>query len=278
MPVTALPAFLIVGMLTAAGLVGVIRASLRQGLLGEDGWGLAAWHRVLADPGFHDAVAQTIWVAFAATTIAVTGSIALATLLRHGRWARIALALPVAAPHLVVAAVTVTWLAPGGLAERLHAAVPGGIIGNRAGWGVIAVYAAKEIPFLTLLALVSLDAATDELDDTAALLGAGWWRRLRDVVAPRLMAPMTAGGLVVAAFVIGAVEVPLIVGSTRPQLLGPYALEVVRVDGPVARADAAVIELAAVVLVGALVALLAAAWRFRHRLEHRRRGQHGAQR
>lgn len=260
MPVTALPAFLVVGILTLAGLAGVIRMSLRQGVLGEDGWGLDAWRRVLTDPAFGDTVVFTLWVAVATTTIAVTAAITLATVLRHGRWARHALALPVAAPHLVVATVAVAWLAPGGLADRLQLVVPATVIGDRSGWGVIAVYVAKEIPFLTLLGLAALDPATDELDDTAALLGAGWWQRLRDVILPRLAVPMTAGALVVAAFVIGAVEVPLLTGPTRPQMLGPYALDVVRIDGPVARADAAVAELVAAAIVGGVGLLIAARW------------------
>ncbi len=261
-PVAALPAFLVVGTFTCAGLLGVIRTSLRQGVLGEGGWGFDAWHRVLGDPGFHDSVVLTVWVAVVSTVIAVAGSIGLAALVRRGCWTRTALALPVAAPHLVVGTVAVTWLAPGGLADRLWGSDVTTVVGDPSGWGVIAVYVAKEIPFLTLLALVAFDDATEELDDTAASLGAGWWPRLRDVLLPRLAVPMMAGGLVVTAFGIGAVEVPLLVGSTRPQMLGPYALDVVRIDGPVARADAAVAELVAALIVAGIGALLAViAWR-----------------
>ncbi|MGF1599182.1 MAG: ABC transporter permease subunit [Acidimicrobiales bacterium] len=272
MPVTALPAFLIVGVLTVAGLGGVVRTSLRQGLLGEAGIGLAAWRRVLGDPTFRDAVGFTVWVAAASTVVAVVGAIAVASSMRRSHRGRRALAVPVAAPHLVVATLAVVWLAPGGMADRLHATLPVGLVGNGAGWGVIVVYAAKEVPFLTLLALAALDDATVELEETAALLGANRWQRLRDVILPRLAVPMVAGGLVVAAFVIGAVEVPLLVGPTRPEMLGPYALEVVRLDGPVARADAAVAELAASAIVGALGAAAGVAWRQMRRRRLRRSG------
>lgn len=64
-----------------------------------------------------------------------------------------------------------------------------------------------------------------------------------------------------AAFVIGAVEVPLLVGPTRPDMLGPYTLDVVRIDGPVARADAAAAEPVASGIVGGLGAVAGLACR-----------------
>lgn len=261
LPVSALPAFVLVSLLTAAGVVGVVRTSLRNGVLGEADSGFDAWRRVLGDPAFLEAVGFTLWVAVASTVGSVVVAVPAALLLRRAHRVRTALAFPVAAPHLVVASLAVIWLAPGGFVDRVLPNLPFTLIGNDGGWGVIAVYAAKEIPFLALLAVGALDDATAELEDTAAVLGAGWWRRLRDVVLPRLALPMTAGGLVVAAFVIGAVEVPLLVGPTRPDMLGTYALDVVRINGPVARADAAAAELVAAMIVGGLGATGVFAWR-----------------
>ena len=97
---------------------------------------------------------------------------------------RVALTLPVAAPHLVVATLAVLWLAPGGLADRLLPFSTGGLIGAHSGLGVIVVYVAKEAPFLTLLCLAALDTSTEELERTAAMLGATRAQRLRDVLLP----------------------------------------------------------------------------------------------
>ena len=251
-PLAAMPAFLVVGVLTTAGIVGVVRTSLRQGILGEAGIGVRAWRRVLADPEFLATLGFTIWVAVASTIISIVGAVAVASIVRHGSRARIAITLPIASPHLVVATLAVIWLAPGGLVDRVGAGLPISIVGHRHGWGVIGVYAAKEIPFLTLLAIAVLDDATKELEDTAAMLGANAWRRLLDVGLPRMATPMIGGGLVVAAFVIGAVEVPLLLGPNRPTMLGPYALDTVRIHGPAARSDAAVAELVAAAVVFAM--------------------------
>ncbi len=265
-PWSAAPAFFIVGTLTLGGLTGVVRTSLREGVLGERGIGFGAWERVLRDPAFVDAVGFTLWIAAASTALSVIGAVALSSVLRPSRWAGGALGLPVASPHLVAAAVAVVWLAPGGIVDRVVETVPVDVIGHRAGIGIIMVYVFKELPFLTLLALAALDEATAELDDTAALLGASRWRRLRDVVAPRLFLPLAAAGFVVASFVIGAVEVPLLVGPTRPDMIGPYALDAVRIDGPLARADAAVAELVAAGIVAFTgTGLAAVVWRRRHR-------------
>ncbi|MEZ5411072.1 MAG: ABC transporter permease subunit [Acidimicrobiales bacterium] len=266
MPLAALPAFLIVGVLTAGGLIGVVRTSLQEGLVAGTGFGLGAWARTLSEPGFRRAVAFTLGVTLTSTGVSVAASVVLALLLRRSRRARAVLAVPVAAPHLVVAALAVMWLGPGGLVDRLAEVVGGGAALDRTGWAVVGVYVAKEVPFLVLLASAALDEATAELEATAALLGAGPWARLRDVILPRLLVPLVVGGLVTAAFVVGAVEVPLLVGQSSPRMLGPYALDVVRLHGPAARAEAAVAELVAAA-VTAGVALAAAVLGQRH---HRR--------
>lgn len=254
MPLAALPAFLIVGVLTAGGVIGVVRTSLQEGLVAGQGTGFGAWGRTLADPAFRRAVGFTLWVALTSTAVSAAVALVLALGLRRSRRALAALAVPVAAPHLVVAALAVVWVGPGGLVDRLVGAARGV---DRTGWAVVAVYVAKEAPFLALLASAALDEATAELEATAAVLGAGPWTRLRDVILPRLFLPLAAGGLVSAAFVIGAVEVPLLLGPSSPRMLGPYALDVVRLHGPAARADAAVAELvaAAVMAVLGLVAI-----------------------
>ena len=230
-------------MLTLGGVIGVVRTSLQDGLVAGQGMGFGGWSRTLADPAFRRAVGFTLWVALTSSGASATVALVLTLALRRSRRARLLLAVPVAAPHLVVAALAVVWVGPGGLVDRLLGAAGGGV--DRTGWAVVGVYVVKEAPFLTLLALAALDEATAELEATAAVLGAGPWSRLRDVVVPRLLVPLVAGGLVTAAFVIGAVEVPLLLGPSSPRMLGPYALETVRLHGPAARADAAVAELVA---------------------------------
>ncbi len=251
-----MPAFGVVGVLTLAGVMGAVRTSLRRGLLSGQGTGLDAWRRVLADPGFLRSLSFTARVTALSLALALPMAIGLALALRRSRWAPAALGLPVAAPHLVVATLVVLWLGPGGLVDRVVGGLPVSLVGDRAGLGIVAVYVVKEAPFLAVMALAALDEATAELEATAALLGAGRWARWRDVILPRLARPLAAGSAVAAAFVVGGVEVPLAVGPTRPALLGPYALDVVRLAGPAGRADAAAAELLAAILVGLVLLVI----------------------
>ena len=63
---------------------------------------------------------------------------------------------------------------------------------------------------------------------------------------------MTVGSLVVAAFLLGALEVPLVVGPTRPTALAQYALDATRTAEPLGQAQAA----AALLVAAALATLL----------------------
>jgi ABC-type spermidine/putrescine transport system permease subunit I len=70
---------------------------------------------------------------------------------------------------------------------------------------------------------------------------------------------LAAGALIVAAFTLGATEVPLLVGPTEPDTIATYALTAVHTDGPVARARATaalVIVTAIALTLGALAAIV----------------------
>ena len=97
------------------------------------------------------------------------------------------------------------------------------IVGDRHGLGIIVVYTFKETPFLVLLVLASWDQHTRDLQEAAAALGADPLRPFRDIVLARVAGAVGRGALVVAAFTLGATEVPLLVGPTRPDTIATYA-------------------------------------------------------
>jgi len=266
MPLAALPAFFVLAVLFGGALVGIAMTSLRPGAATAAGFGLAAWRGLAGDDEFAAALRFTTWITLASTVISVVVGVGLALAFRNARrWARGLLAAPIAVPHLVVAVAAAGWLAPGGLAERIVGSAGGLQVGDRLGLSVIAVYVFKEAPFLALLLLVTWDRSTGDLEEAAATLGAGPVRRLRDVVAPRVLPVLGAGALVVSAFVIGATEVPLVVGPTTPDTLGTYALTVVSIDGPQARAQAAAALSVATALAFAVAVVMVVARRRRYR-------------
>jgi len=260
------PTVVTLALLFGGGLAGAIRQSLHPTIDAAGPLDPSAWAAVLHDPTFADALLFSLRTALLATALAAAIAIAAATALRRlGALPRFLVMLPVPVPHLLVAVVAVTWLAPGGLAERILGALPLEFVRDRAGLGVVVVYLYKETPFLVLLLLARMGSALTRREEAAAVLGANRWQRLRWVTWPTIRAPLAAGALIVAAFVLGALEVPLAVGPSYPPSLATYALDQTQLDLVTGQARAAA---ALLVAAAASIALAIAAVRLAHRAEH----------
>ena len=259
-PIGLLPALLTLIVLFGGAIVGLVLGSLRPGAISGGSLGLADWRAIVTDAAFHDALAFTTYIAAASTLTATILAVAGAAALQHRPiWIRGALASAIPMPHLVAASLAVTWLAPGAIAERILGRLPVRVVGDAHGLGIIAVYVFKETPFLLVLVLAAWDQHTRDLDEAAAVLGAGRWARMRDIVLPRITPPLAGGALVVAAFTLGATEIPLLVGPTKPDTVATYALTTINIDGPAARAraTAALVVVTAITLsLGAMAALV----------------------
>jgi putative spermidine/putrescine transport system permease protein len=253
------PAVATVVLLFGGGLAGAIRQSLHPTTDGSGPLDPSAWTAVLHDRAFADALWFSLRTAVLATGLSAAAAIAVATALRrHGVLPRFLVALPVGVPHLLVATVAVAWLAPGGLAERALGALPLELVRDRAGLGIMLVYLYKETPFLVLLLLASMGPGLAQREEAAAVLGATRWQRLRWVVWPTIRAPLASGALIVAAFALGAFEVPLAVGPSYPPTLATYAADQPQLDLVTGQARAAA---ALLVAAAASVALAVAAVR-----------------
>jgi putative spermidine/putrescine transport system permease protein len=240
------PTVTALALLFGGGLAGAIRQSLHPTIDASGPLHPSAWTAVLHDPAFLDALRFSLRTALVATGLSAALAIPIASALRHrGMLPRFLVMLPVPVPHLLVAVVAVAWLAPGGLAERILGTLPAQLIRDRAGLGILLVYLYKETPFLVLLLLARMGAGLRRREEAAAVLGATRWQRLRWVVWPTIRAPLSAGALIVAAFVLGALEVPLAVGPSYPPTLATYALDQTQLDLVTGQARAAVALLVA---------------------------------
>lgn len=256
------PACLVLLVLFGGALAGIARASLVP--LGG-GVTLDAWRAVFSDPAFGESVRFTLQVTVLATAISAAAALALAAALRpRGTVPRALLALPVPVPHLLVATLAVLWLAPGGLADRILGGLPLDLVRDEAGLGVTLVYVYKEAPFLALLVLAACDRELGDREEAAAVLGASAWQRMRWVTWPAVRAPLVLGSIIVAAYVAGSFEVPLLVGPNAPPTLATYAFEATQGDVLAGLGPAA----AALLLVSAFsVALAVAVVRFARDVE-----------
>jgi putative spermidine/putrescine transport system permease protein len=259
----ALPALGVVGVLFGGALAGAIRTSFQADPL-AGGYTLEAWRAVLADSRFAAAMGFTVAVTGVTTGLSVILAFPVAAALRGRAWSRTAATLPVLLPHLLVSAVAVLWLGHGGLADRLLAGLPIDVVRARSGLGIVLVYLVKEVPFLALLLLAAWDDEVAAREEAAAVHGAGPAARLWHVVLPGVRGPLVAGTLVVAAFVLGSFEVPLVVGPTRPDTIATYALRVTQVADLSGRAEAAAALLVATAA-AVLLAVIAGALLWRRR-------------
>lgn len=260
------PALLVVLVLWGAGLVGAVRSSL--GVSRLTGWSAAdldAYRALADDPVFWESLWFTLRITVIATALSLVVAVALAAVLRRsGVVARLLASVPVPMPHLVAAVLGVLWLGPGGIADRLLGGLPVDLVRDPAGIGIVLVYVYKEAPFLALLVLAAWGPAVAAREEAAAVLGARPLQRLRWVVWPAIRAPLLTGAAVVAAFVIGAFEVPLAIGPTSPQTLSELALSATREASLDGRATASAVLVIASVLAVSVAALAAAGLRRRH--------------
>ncbi len=247
-------------VLWGAGLLGAVRSSL--GVSRLTGWGAAdldAYRALLDDPAFWDAVWFTLRITAAATVLSMALGIALAAVLRRsGMLTRLLAAVPIPMPHLVAAVLGVLWLGPGGIADRLIGGLPADVVRDPGGVGIVLVYVYKEAPFLALLVLAAWGPAVRAREEAAAVLGVRPLQRLAWVVWPAIRTPLLTGAAVVAAFVIGAFEVPLTIGPTSPQTLSELALSSTReasLDGRSVANAALVVASAMAVSVAAVAAI-----------------------
>ena len=260
------PALLVVVGLFGLGFVTVFVQSLGIGNPTAQ-----PYRDLFRNPEFYLSLGVTLWVATAATAISVLGGVTLALLLhsvsRGRRVVYAVLQVPLAVPHLAMAMVTVTLLAQSGLLARLAYSL--GVIAGPAGFpplvydkwgaGILVSYAAKEIPFIAVVATALLARIGPDYDMVARTLGASGWQRIRHVTLPLIAPGVGAAALMVFAYVFAAFETPFVLGRPYPAMLSVVAqrefMSLDLADRPGAMALAFVMTVLAGLVVRAYLAL-----------------------
>jgi putative spermidine/putrescine transport system permease protein len=226
------PALVVLGGLFLMGLGLTLLRSFRYlPALGMTEPDLTAYTAILASPGFLGSLALSLWIASASTVIAATLALASAMLLRQTFPGRTVISflfqLNLTVPH-IVGAIGILYLfsQSGAFARLAHAA---GLIATPADFpvlthdpyaiGIILLYVWKELPFITLILLASLQSIGEDHEAAARSLGATRWQAFRHVLLPMLMPGLLSASALVFAFAFGAYEVPLVLGAHAPKAL-----------------------------------------------------------
>lgn len=227
----ALPAALLVAVFVFGVANGVAQGFGIMPFLGMTTPTLEYYGQVLARQDLLSSLLYSVYLALASALVALVGGTLLAYALVRAKTTRIgqlvALQVPIMTMHALVAMAVMFAFSGSGLAARiLHAvgliATPGDFssaVGAASGWGIIAVYAWKEIPYLAFCTVTLMRHISSSLGEAAQMCGASERQTLLHVTLPLCAGAILRAFLVVFVFALGSYEVPFLLGPTAPKTL-----------------------------------------------------------
>ena len=252
---------LLLGVPIAVGVGYLTAGSL--GLVGDTGAG--GFGRVLHDVAVLRSALLSLWIAGAGTLLALAGALAITLLMgghtRVERLSRMIAALPLPVPNVAAAVAVLLLLSQSGWLSRVATqlqliATPAqfpALVYDPWAIGVIATVVWKELPFLLLVAMSLQSLRGRSLSDAARTHGASRWQAIRLVTLPLLLRGMAPSIIAVFVFVLGSLELPLLLAPSSPLALPLLIQERRQALDMVSHGESYVIALLAAVL-----ALLAA--------------------
>lgn len=226
------PALIVILVLFFGGLgVGLLRSFNYMPVIGLNDPNLDAYRSLLSSSEVYRSFGLTLYIATTSTVIATVLAVAAALLLRRsfpGRAvASFLVQLNLTIPHLV-GGIGILYLfsQSGSFARLAHEyaviAKPAdfpALIFDPYAIGVILTYVWKEVPFITVITLATLQALGDDHETIARTLGATRCQAFRHVLLPQIMPGVLAASAIVFAFTFGAYEIPALLGASHPQTL-----------------------------------------------------------
>jgi putative spermidine/putrescine transport system permease protein len=267
-----LPALIPTGAVVLSVLASAVLLSLGlTPLVGRPRLNLDAWRAPAGE--LWAAAGLSLAVAAAATAVAVLVGFAAALAVtgrRRSRLVAVLGSLTIPIPHLVGAAAIGLLLADSGVLPRLLGIEADSwppLVGGRWWIAVIAEYAWKESAFIALVVSSVLATRVASYNESATLLGAGRWARLRYVTLPLAAPALIAAEAISFVYALGSYEVAWLLGRASPEPLPVMAVRLFSSIDLAARPQAAAVAVttAALALAAVGVAVLALrrteAWR-----------------
>ena len=218
---------ILLGVPIAVGIGYLIGGSL--GLVGDAGAG--GLGRVLRDGAVLRSTLLSLWIAGVGTLLALFGALLISLLMagdsRVERISRTIAALPLPVPNVAAAVAVLLLLSQSGWLSRVATqlrfiAAPAqfpALVYDPWAIGVIATVVWKELPFLLLVALSLQSLRGRSLTDAARTHGASRWQAVRLVTLPLLLRGMAPSIIAVFVFVLGSLELPLVLAPSSPLAL-----------------------------------------------------------
>jgi putative spermidine/putrescine transport system permease protein len=231
----------IVGLFGGSLLYALLQSLGWQPVIGRTSLGLQAYGSMLSGeryaPAFWSGLLFSAWISAASTVISAVLAVLAALLLRRTfpgkRLATFLFQFSLPIPHLVAAVGMLFLLSQSGLLARIGAQLgvlrsPAAfpvLVRDGSGIGIILAYLWKEVPFIGLIVLATLQSLGEDYEDSARSLGAGLWQRFRRVTLPLIAPSLASSSILVFSFVFGAYEIPGVLGVRYPRALPVLAYE-----------------------------------------------------
>lgn len=227
----ALPATILIVVFLYGTFNGVMQGFGIMPFLGMVEPTLDYYAMVFSRPDFLSSMAFSLRCSLLASLIALAGGVVLSWALTRAKWGRfpqlVGLQIPIMTMHALVALAMVFIFSGSGLASRALyflglASAPGAvpsIVGAPSGWGIVAVYAWKEIPYVAFCTVTIMAHVSSSLGEAAATCGASSFRSFLHVTLPLCLPAALRAFLVVFVFSLGSYEVPFLLGPTTPKAM-----------------------------------------------------------
>ena len=220
------------------------------------------YQRLWQDQSFLSGLGMSLWVAFISTIIAMVIGLcftrAMFRLFKRDEWKLIAW-FPMLIPHFVAAYIVFLFFAPSGWFSSLAYQI--GWINNMSQFpifvndpyyiGVILTYIWKEIPFVVLMLLPIYQEIDFRFEEVSRTLGGNGWSVFKSVELPWIWPISLEIFLILFVFVLGAFEVPALLGVTFPKMVPVLAYDwfyqAAWVNRPLAQASMVSLSVAALV-------------------------------
>ena len=189
------------------------------------------YQEVLTRPDMVESVLFSLKIALISSAVATVGGILVCGVCvmgdyRESRMQRI-IQMPVLVPHVVVALFIMNIFSQNGLLARIAYGL--GLIADQQefpviiydteGWGIILAYVWKELPFIVYFVIALMANINSRLGEAAINLGAGKWQSFLKITLPLCKNTIISGFMIIFVFSLGAYELPLLLGATKPKAL-----------------------------------------------------------
>lgn len=226
-----LPALLLLVVFVYGVGSGVIQGFGIMPYLDRTEFTLQYYEEALTRADLVESIMFSLYFSLVSAIGALIGGIALSALMTRAKTSRITrlmgIQIPISTMHAVVALAVICLFSGAGLFPRLlHVAGMApeatsfpSVVGAPSGWGIIAVYMWKEIPFIAFTTITIMMNISGTFGEAARVLGANSWRTFFSVTLPLCKGAILRAFLVVFAFAFGSYEIPFLLGPTVPKAL-----------------------------------------------------------